>query len=366
MTSLDKALIKVYEHGHAPKKRRPVEPTAEQPTRELYVDPPAEDLPSPAIAHQVTAEELRELIAPEPEDDPPREDTSPETENLAMGQMTASLESFVVHQEFDIPVLDEISSIVADPVNDPVNDPVIEPVIEPVAERVAEPIVKPNVEEEKTEQPFSPAWEVDSFELPDSTIRMTDELREQLNEFAGYLHQTTSNDRKLVTVHSQSRGEGRTTLSITLASALARTGAKVLLVDSDFENPALANRLGLAVEIGWEKAIAGEVPVDECSVRSIGDGFTILPLSDAAIGEDHSILRDALRNLLSDLVDEFDLVLIDTGPGQSILSEIFDNMIATRVAVRDVRRTDSRLMLQFMTSLKTNAAHIVEAVDNFA
>ena len=84
------------------------------------------------------------------------------------------------------------------------------------------------------------------------------------------------------------------------------------------------------------------------------------------MGEDHSILRDALRNLVSDLVTNFDLILIDTGPGEPILREIFDNMIATRIAVRDVRRTDSRLMLQFMASLKTDAAQIVEAVDNFA
>ena len=362
MTSLDKALIKVYEHGHAPEKRRPVEPTAEQPTRELYVDPPVDDVPSPVIGHQVTAEEMRELIGPEPEQEPQPEETHPETANFAMGEMTTSLNSFVVHQEFDIPVLDEISSIVADPVT----EPVVEPVTVSAPERVAEPIVELKVEEERAERPFSPAWEVDSFELPDSTIRLTNELREQLDEFSAYLQQTTSDDRKLVTVHSQSRGEGRTTLSITFASALARTGARVLLVDSDFENPALANRLGLAVELGWEKAIAGEVPVDECSVRSIGDGFTILPLSEAAIGEDHTILRDALRNLLSDLVGEFDLILIDTGPGQTILGEIFDNIIATRVAVRDVRRTDSRLMLQFMTSLRTNAAQIVEAVDNFA
>ena len=42
------------------------------------------------------------------------------------------------------------------------------------------------------------------------------------------------------------------------------------------------------------------------------------------------------------------------------------NHYATRIAVRDVRRTDSRLMLQFMKSLQTSDAQTVEAVDNFA
>lgn len=350
MTSLDKALIKVYEHGHAPKERRPVDIAPEESARELYVDPPSDDLPSPTIAHQVTVEALRELIAPvEPETEtetenepPPIAPPSTETATFAMGDMTATLESFVVQQEFDIPVLEEIGTVVADLAADT------------------------HGEEESSDAQFSPAWEVDSFELPDAAARMSVELRQQLDDFTAYLRHKASDDKKLVTIHSQSRGEGRTTLSITLATTLAKTGARVLLVDSDFGNPALAHRLGLAVEIGWEKAIAGEVPIAECSVRSIGDAFTLLPLADTATDEDHAILRDALRNLLSKLVANFDLILVDTGPGQPILGEIFEDMIATCIAVRDVRRTDSRLMLQFMSSLRTNAEQSVDAVDNFA
>ncbi len=373
MTSLDKALIKVYEQSKAPQKRRVVETTLEAPARELYVDPPVAKLPSPAIAHQVTVEDLRELIPNDSDDGPiEEEDTNVDGQNYVLEDMAASLDSFVVHQEFDIPVLEEISTVVADSdaklqqESDVKYHAESDTPSDTPSDTETETNTETNTEITTTPHRFTPAWEVDAFELPNSTIEMNGEIRPQLNDFAAHLRETTQSQSKLITVHSQSRGEGRTTLSITLAITLAQTGANVLLVDADFQNPALANRLGLAVETGWESAIAGEVPIAECSVRSIEDRFTILPLSDAAMGEDHSILRDALGNLLSELMENFDLILIDAAPGQPILGESFENMIATRIAVRDVRRTDSRLMLQFMKSLKTNAGLTVEAVDNFA
>ena len=51
-------------------------------------------------------------------------------------------------------------------------------------------------------------------------------------------------DRPVINVTGCCRGEGRTTVSILLARALAKAGLRVILVDGDFANPDLARTFG--------------------------------------------------------------------------------------------------------------------------
>ena len=332
MTTLDKAFIKVFEQDNAPKHRRHVD--QEESKRELFVDPPLDEVPAPTIAQPTPSEAPEEM---------PAETAPGESPSFVVADLATTLDSFVVQQNFDIPVLDEIS------------EPVSEPELPEEPVTVTEPI-----------RDFAPAWEVDGFELPQASVRMNTQLCDPLTEFAAQLLQKTGKEKNVVSVHSQSRGEGRTTLTIALALAAAQSGANVLVVDADFDKPSLSRELGLAVEIGWEKSIASEVPISECSVRSIGDGFTILPLADTAATEESALLRRTIPDILAKLSVHFDLILVDAQPGQVDLGDSFDDLVASRVVVRDVRRTDSRLMLQFMSSLSASVDQSVEAIDNFA
>jgi Mrp family chromosome partitioning ATPase len=61
-----------------------------------------------------------------------------------------------------------------------------------------------------------------------------------------------------VAVCSAERGEGRTSLALGLAAAAAEAGRRVVLVEGDLREPALATRLGLEPAPGFGDFLAGE------------------------------------------------------------------------------------------------------------
>src|SRR5262249_7981636 len=74
------------------------------------------------------------------------------------------------------------------------------------------------------------------------------------------------------------RAEGRTTLVLTLARALARHPGRFLLVDADLTGPMLARQLGLRLETGIDDVIEGGRPLGEALYEAVDDHLTVLPL----------------------------------------------------------------------------------------
>ncbi len=88
--------------------------------------------------------------------------------------------------------------------------------------------------------------------------------------------------RKLILFTSCHRAEGRTTLVLTLARALARhPGAgRTVLVDTDLTGPMLARVLDLRPTVGLDDVIERGDAVAEAFV-TLGDRLTLLPLRAA-------------------------------------------------------------------------------------
>lgn len=121
--------------------------------------------------------------------------------------------------------------------------------------------------------------------------------------------------RRVIAVASAEAGEGRTTVAIALAAALARRGRRVVIIDGDLRAPALGQVLGLPPGQGLLPCLIGageDVPV-------VGELFgTAIPNLDALTGEalaadDLAILSPPrLRELLGTLADAYDHVIVDT------------------------------------------------------
>ena len=119
---------------------------------------------------------------------------------------------------------------------------------------------------------------------------------------------------KVVTVTSAFPGEGKTTLAVNLALALARH-SKVCLVDADLRHPRITECYGLAKDNGLQdllaKGHAGE-PVVKAHPKTpnltiIGAGKPILQPLEAVTSKQMVDLVDSLRG-------QFDFVLLDAPP----------------------------------------------------
>ncbi|MFV0514595.1 MAG: ParA family protein [Jhaorihella sp.] len=135
---------------------------------------------------------------------------------------------------------------------------------------------------------------------------------------------------KIIAVANQKGGVGKTTTAINLASALAESGQKVLIVDLDPQGNAST---GLGIDSANRDLTTYDLLVDDASltevIRDTGfAGLSIIPatvdLSSADIelfsNEKRSfLLHDALRQTAMDRFG-FDYILIDCPPSLSLLT----------------------------------------------
>ncbi|HEV3229404.1 MAG TPA: CpsD/CapB family tyrosine-protein kinase [Solirubrobacteraceae bacterium] len=121
-----------------------------------------------------------------------------------------------------------------------------------------------------------------------------------------------------VLVTSPARDDGKTTVAINLARALARGGKNVVLVDADLRKPQIAERLELRTSGGMGNVLVGEATLEEVLAEvevPVGDGrLRVMPSSTAPPNPSELLNSRRMRELLQRLEQMSDIVVIDTSP----------------------------------------------------
>lgn len=122
-------------------------------------------------------------------------------------------------------------------------------------------------------------------------------------------------DCKVVAVTSAVAGEGKTVSAVNLATNLASSGRKkVLLVDVDLRKCDLAKRVRVAPVPGLTEHLAGSAAMEAILRNSVTPGLSIIPGGMRISAPWELLSGDRFRNFLKEVRDRFDLVLLDTPP----------------------------------------------------
>jgi Mrp family chromosome partitioning ATPase len=135
------------------------------------------------------------------------------------------------------------------------------------------------------------------------------------------------------------RQTGRTSVLATLARVLAEDPhERVLLVDADFRHPQLAALFSLTPGAGLWEAARSDVPISRAVMTLAPRRLCLLPLMGrVSISEIDATRSRAIRTLLRAVRDDFDLVLIDAGPWESLVPTIWFEPPAVDALVGIVR-----------------------------
>jgi ATP-binding protein involved in chromosome partitioning len=123
--------------------------------------------------------------------------------------------------------------------------------------------------------------------------------------------------KNIIAISSGKGGVGKSTVTSNLAVALARTGAKVGLIDADISGPSIPTMFG--VENEQPSMVKGEdkdyiVPIKKYGVELISIGL-LIP-ADKAVVWRGPMASSALRQFISDVMwGDLDYLLIDMPPG---------------------------------------------------
>lgn len=173
---------------------------------------------------------------------------------------------------------------------------------------------------------------------------------------------------QIIPVISGKGGVGKSTVAVNLAIALARTGAKVGLIDSDFYGPSIPTLMGGGQVIpDHEERL---IPPEKFGVRYISLGFFLRHPDDAVIWRG-PMFNKALSQLFNDVNwGEVDYCIVDMPPGtgdaQISLSQLVKLSGAVVVTTpQEVALADVRKAMNMLRKVNVDIFGVVENMSGF-
>ena len=131
---------------------------------------------------------------------------------------------------------------------------------------------------------------------------------------ASLLHSTPAGIPAVLLVTSAQPGEGKTTTSQAVALTLARLGKSVLLVDGDLRRPALHQVFSLANQRGLSSLLTSLDPLESAVQPTAEPRLSVLPSGPVPPSPTELIASNRFRALIDQMVEKFDVVVIDSPP----------------------------------------------------
>ena len=121
---------------------------------------------------------------------------------------------------------------------------------------------------------------------------------------------------KVIGIVSALPGEGKTTVATSFAAFVAKSGARILLIDADLRNPAMTRTLGYANAPGLLNMVADKSDFDDLVITDSKYRFDFLPASTRIKPSNSSDILNspAIKDMLKKAKNEYDYVLVDLPP----------------------------------------------------
>jgi len=128
------------------------------------------------------------------------------------------------------------------------------------------------------------------------------------------IHAADSGSYRVVMITSALSGEGKTSLASHLATSLARSGKKTLLIDADLRSPSIHRLFDLTPEPGLSELLRGETALEDAVASTAIQELKVITAGKV----DHLTLRilsqGGMGSLFTRLKEQFDFVIVDTSP----------------------------------------------------
>ncbi|RYN12188.1 Chain length regulator (capsular polysaccharide biosynthesis) [Bifidobacterium animalis subsp. animalis] len=119
---------------------------------------------------------------------------------------------------------------------------------------------------------------------------------------------------RLMAITSTGASEGKTTVAVNTAAALAENGARVLLIDTDLRNPSVAKKLGIDDSAGLTHVLSGQAAVKDVVQQYWKTNLHVMPAGPKAPNASALLNSPLMEELLKNASLQYDYVVADTTP----------------------------------------------------
>lgn len=171
--------------------------------------------------------------------------------------------------------------------------------------------------------------------------------------------------QKVLLLTSAGPREGKTTTAINLATVLAYSGARTLLIDADLRKPRIHKSFGLSNARGLTNLIIGrDDPLEACAPTAV-ERIDVLPSGPIPPNPSELLGHPRMREILQRLRERYDHIIVDTPPigavtDAAVLATIVDGVIL----VVHAGKTRRQIVMRGLEQLRYINARIVGVILN--
>lgn len=171
--------------------------------------------------------------------------------------------------------------------------------------------------------------------------------------------------KRSVLLTSSLKGEGKSTCSVNLAYAIAKSDSRVLLIDADLRCPSLHTVLGLEGSAGLSTVLIGQAELQDV-VQPVGmEGIDVLSSGMIPPNPSELLGSSAMEELLKEATQRYDFVIVDSAPVLAVTdAAVLSQLVGGIVVVAQNERVRKSELDRSMAKLDAVGAKVVGVVLN--
>lgn len=171
---------------------------------------------------------------------------------------------------------------------------------------------------------------------------------------------------RTIAVTSAVENEGKSTIAMHLAQAIATSGKTVLLIEADMRRRSLADMLGVRSRAGIYAVLVGQVALEDAVIPSTPEGMYFLDCEPGIPSPSDVLASKRFRAFLSSVADKYDYVVFDTPPvGAFVDAAVLSSLVDGTLLVVREDGTPRDAVLKTYEQLKKADANVLGVVMNF-
>ncbi len=159
--------------------------------------------------------------------------------------------------------------------------------------------------------------------------------------------------KQKILVTSSMTGDGKTFISMNLASAFSYYGKKTLLLEFDLRNPKISEYMGLENIKGLSSYLINDARLEDIIQKTSMKNLDVIPAGEIPPNPVELIASDNTKNMMDILQSIYDYIIIDTPPIGVVTDSylLMEHSDANIFAVR-LNHTDKKLFSTLMRDLE--------------
>lgn len=177
---------------------------------------------------------------------------------------------------------------------------------------------------------------------------------------------SVDNPIRSLVITSSIPNEGKSTVACNVARAIASSGMRVCLVESDMRNRTLAGMLGVRSTGGLYSVLSETMPLQQAIVSTSTENMFLLDAEPHIPNPADILASKRFAALVGKLEQMFDYVIFDTSPvGMFVDAAVVSTVVDAAVLVVRENFTKRQAVVQAYEQLRKAGGNVVGAVMNY-